>query len=278
MLKWSEVDRIIVNALKEDVGHGDISTEITIPEATQARCEMNTRESCVVCGITVAKRVFTVMDESISVTAYVKDGERVQAPKVLLSAAGNAHSILKAERVALNLTQLMSGVATHTSRFVAAIEGTNATLLDTRKTYPGLREIQKYAVKMGGGQNHRFRLDDGILIKDNHIAVCGGITAAFKRAKEYNPPFKIEVECDSLEQVREALDAGVDMIMLDNMSVEMMEEAVQYINNRIPIEASGNVTLEKIGAIAKTGVDYISVGELTRAPMIDIGLDTEMQC
>jgi nicotinate-nucleotide pyrophosphorylase (carboxylating) len=272
-----EVNRIIKTALTEDIGNGDVTSNATIPEDAETTFVIRVREPMIACGLQVAELVFKTVDANIVITIEAKEGAVVEQGALLLSGKGNARSILAAERVALNLLRQMCGVATLTNRFVKEVEGTNAVILDTRKTIPGLREIQKYAVTIGGGKNHRFRLDDAVLIKDNHISVSGGITQAVAQAKKYAPDMKVEVECDTLSQVDEAAEAGADIIMLDNMSCEMMREAVQKIKGRIPLEASGNVNLQTVRAIAETGVDSISSGMLTNAPQpVDIGLDIDL--
>ncbi len=274
-LDMNEVYRIISTALEEDLGKGDITSRSVIPEDAQMRFAFVAREDMVVAGLPVAQTVLEEIDLSIISEILCEEGQQVKAGTQLITGEGNARSVLAAERVALNLIQRMCGIATLTRRYVDAIEGTNTRLLDTRKTTPGLREIEKYAVRMGGGYNHRFRLDDGVLIKDNHIAVCGSITQAATQARANTPILtRVEVECDTIEQVKEALAAGADMIMLDNMGISTLHEAVNLVAGRITLEASGGVSLETIRDIASTGVDYISVGKLTHsAPSIDIGLD-----
>jgi nicotinate-nucleotide pyrophosphorylase (carboxylating) len=236
---------------------------------------MNARESMVIAGIGIAQRIFQRYDPTLSVTALVKDGVRVDKGTRLLTVSGSARSIVTAERPTLNILQRMCGIATETARYRAEIEGTSACLIDTRKTTPGLRMLEKHAVVCGGGVNHRLGLDNGVMLKDNHIAVAGSITNAVKRARQKLPILtKIEVECDRLEQVREAADAGADVIMLDNMPVAQMPEAVRIVAGRAKIEASGGIRIDTIRAIAMTGVDYISTSKITQsAPAVDIGLD-----
>jgi nicotinate-nucleotide pyrophosphorylase (carboxylating) len=229
----------------------------------------------VIAGIGIAQRIFQRYDPTLSVTALVKDGVRVDKGTRLLTVSGSARSIVTAERPTLNILQRMCGIATETARYRAEIEGTSACLIDTRKTTPGLRMLEKHAVVCGGGVNHRLGLDNGVMLKDNHIAVAGSITNAVKRARQKLPILtKIEVECDRLEQVREAADAGADVIMLDNMPVAQMPEAVRIVAGRAKIEASGGIRIDTIRAIAMTGVDYISTSKITQsAPAVDIGLD-----
>jgi nicotinate-nucleotide pyrophosphorylase (carboxylating) len=229
----------------------------------------------VIAGIGIAQRIFQRYDPTLSVTALVKDGMRVDKGTRLLTVSGSARSIVTAERPTLNILQRMCGIATETARYRAEIDGTSACLIDTRKTTPGLRMLEKHAVVCGGGVNHRLGLDNGVMLKDNHIAVAGSITKAVHRARQKLPILtKIEVECDRLEQVREAADAGADVIMLDNMPVAQMPEAVRIVAGRAKIEASGGIRIDTIRAIAMTGVDYISTSKITQsAPAVDIGLD-----
>ncbi|MDQ4135523.1 MAG: carboxylating nicotinate-nucleotide diphosphorylase [Pseudomonadota bacterium] len=269
------VDRLIDLWLIEDIGSGDLTAQVMIEAAERGRFVMNAREAIVIAGIEVAAGVFRRYDPECRVAALVRDGDRVQEGAVLLEVEGPARSILTCERTALNVLQRLCAVATETARYVAAIEGTGARLIDTRKTTPGLRMLEKHAVTCGGGLNHRLGLDGGVMIKDNHIAVCGSIAAAVERARRSLPVLtKLEVECDRLDQVREALAAGADVIMLDNMSVEHMREAVRIVDRRVPLEASGGIRLDTIRAVAETGVTYISTSKITQsAPAIDIGLD-----
>ena len=271
---------IIENALLEDIGTGDITSNSTIDKNATASFVMRTREDIFVCGCEVAIAVFHAVDPDIKIQIINNDGKYIKEHEIILKGNGNARSILAAERVALNLMQQMSAVATLTRKFVKAIDGTNAKILDTRKTIPGLRNLQKIAVKTGGGENHRFGLYDAILIKDNHISVCGGIAKAINAVRENAPDgMVIEIECDTLEQVREALDAKADIILLDNMTNEQLCEAVElakYTDTKL--EASGGVTLDTVADIAKTGVDYISSGALTHsAGNVDIGLDVVVE-
>lgn len=268
-------DRLIDLWLAEDIGACDLTVQTMIePEAT-GRFRMNAREPMVLAGIAVAARVFKRYDPELEVALRVGDGDRVETGAILIEIAGAARSVLTAERTALNIAQRLCGIANETARYVQAIAGTKARLIDTRKTTPGLRMLEKHAVSCGGGLNHRLGLDGGVMIKDNHIAVCGSIAAAVERARKTLPVLtKLEVECDSLAQVEEAAGAGVDVIMLDNMPLAEMRQAVELIAGRAKVEASGGVRLETIRPIAETGVDYISTSRITQAaPAVDIGLD-----
>ena len=270
-----QVDRLIDLWLSEDIGYCDLTAQLMIDEDAQATFHMNARESMVIAGIGIAQRIFQRYDPTLSVTTMVKDGARVEKGTRLLTVSGSARSIVSAERPTLNILQRMCGIATETARYRAEIDGTSACLIDTRKTTPGLRMLEKHAVVCGGGVNHRLGLDNGVMLKDNHIAVSGSITKAVHRARQKLPILtKIEVECDRLEQVREAADAGADVIMLDNMPVAQMPEAVRIVAGRAKIEASGGIRIDTIRAIAMTGVDYISTSKITQsAPAVDIGLD-----
>lgn len=271
-----EVSRIIQVALAEDVGAGDITSQLIIPESTRATTRMVAREAMVVCGLFVAEAVFKTVDASLQVTINASEGAPVQAGSALMEITGSARSTLTAERVALNLVQRMCGVATLTEQYVREVSGTHAIVLDTRKTMPGLRVLDKYAVRCGGGQNHRLRLDDAVLIKDNHIAVAGGIAAALACVTAGNhQALSVEVECDTLAQVEEALACGATRLLLDNMSLDVLQAAVALAQGKATTEASGNVSLDTIRAIANTGVNYISVGRLTHSVRnVDIGLDS----
>jgi nicotinate-nucleotide pyrophosphorylase (carboxylating) len=275
-LNPNEYQWLIQAALTEDIGNGDITGEILLPEELQASLTMVAREPLVACGVTVAAHVFLLLRDDLRCTGLVEDGTLVAAGTPLLRVEGNARAIVAAERTALNFMARLSAVATLTRRYVDAVAGTNTTILDTRKTLPGYRALDKYAVRIGGGKNHRRRLDDGVLIKDNHIALCGGVSAAIAKAQAETPHLmKILVECDTLEQVREAVAAGADMLLLDNMDTAQLREAAQFAkSHRVSTEASGNMTLERVREVAATGVDFISVGRLTHsAPNVDIGLD-----
>ena len=269
------MSRLIDLWLAEDIGSGDLTSQTMIDAKAQATFDMNARQPMIVAGIEVAAAVFKHYDPAIEVAVKVADGDRVAPKTVLLRVSGPARSLLTAERIALNIVQHMSGIATETARYAEAIAGTRAKLIDTRKTTPGLRMLEKHAVVCGGGTSHRLGLDGGIMIKDNHIAISGSITAAVQRARSGAPVLtKIEVECDRLDQVREALAAKADVIMLDNMSLADMKEAVKLVDGRIPIEASGGVRFDTIRGIAETGVDFISTSKITQAaPAVDIGLD-----
>ena len=260
-------------ALAEDLGKGDITTEAVIPADTRLKLVMATRQDIVLAGLPVAIEVFKRLAASAEITLEAGDGDRLRAGAVIARLEGLAAGLLSAERTALNILQTLSGIATLTGAYADRIEGTGAVLLDTRKTLPGLRALSKYATALGGAANHRLALDDGVLIKDNHIAVAGGASEATRRAKAAGLK-DIEVECDTIEQVKEALDAGADRLLLDNMAPETLREAVAVTGGRVPLEASGGVTLENIAGIAATGVDFISVGAITQsAPAVDIGLD-----
>ncbi|MFL9872525.1 carboxylating nicotinate-nucleotide diphosphorylase [Paraburkholderia megapolitana] len=270
-----QTDRLIDLWLTEDIGYCDLTAQLMIEAHETGAFYMNAREPLIVAGIDVAARVFRRYDSTLDVVVRVKDGDKVDPGAVLLDVRGNARSVLTAERTALNIVQRLSGIANLTAQYVAAVAGTRARLIDTRKTTPGLRMLEKHAVTCGGGLNHRLGLDNGVMIKDNHIAVCGGISKAVQRARRQLPVLtKLEVECDRLEQVSEALEAGVDVIMLDNMSVADMTRAVEMVGGRVQLEASGGINLTTIGAIAKTGVDYISTSKINQAAScVDIGLD-----
>jgi nicotinate-nucleotide pyrophosphorylase (carboxylating) len=270
-----QTDRLIDLWLTEDIGYCDLTAQVMIEAEETGAFYMNARETLIVSGIDIAARVFKRYDPTLEVIVRVKDGQKIEAGTVMIDVSGNARSVLTAERTALNIVQRMSGIANETAKYVAAVAGSNARLIDTRKTTPGLRMLEKHAVTCGGGLNHRLGLDNGVMIKDNHIAVCGGIIQAVQRARRQLPVLtKLEVECDSLTQVAEALEANVDVIMLDNMSVADMTEAVKMVNGRTKLEASGGINLSTIGAISKTGVDYISTSKLNQAAVcVDIGLD-----
>ena len=260
-------------ALAEDLGKGDITTEAVIPADTRLKLVMATRQDIVLAGLPVAIEVFKRLAASAEITLEAGDGDRLRAGAVIARLEGPAAGLLSAERTALNILQTLSGIATLTGAYVDRIEGTGAVLLDTRKTLPGLRALSKYATALGGAANHRLALDDGVLIKDNHLAVAGGASEATRRAKAAGLK-DIEVECDTLDQVAEAIEAGADSLLLDNMGPDMLVQAVDICAGRVMLEASGGVNLATIRAIAETGVDSISVGALTQAaPAVDIGLD-----
>jgi nicotinate-nucleotide pyrophosphorylase (carboxylating) len=268
------VDRIIAQALSEDIHTGDLTTQAVVHGKRPAVARLIAKEEMVLSGIDVAARVFSTLDPQIAFTARFRDGDRARTGEILADMSGDAAFLLQGERVALNLLQRMCGVATLTFSYVEAVKGTRARIVDTRKTTPGLRVLEKYSVRVGGGINHRTGLYDGILIKENHIAAAGGVTEAIRRARAYIPhTLKIEIETETLGQVQEALDAGAEIIMLDNMSVPEMCTAVGMVAGRALLEASGGVNLQTVRAIAETGVDIISVGALTHsARAMDISM------
>jgi nicotinate-nucleotide pyrophosphorylase (carboxylating) len=272
------IEPIVRHALLEDLGRaGDITSEATIPADRRARVIAVARQTGTIAGLTAGLMAFSIFDPSLAVATHAADGDRVQKGARLAVIEGRARSILSAERVALNLLGQLSGVATATARFVDAIKGTRARIVCTRKTTPGLRALEKFAVRCGGGANHRFGLDDGILIKDNHIGVAGGVRVAIEAARRHaGHMVRIECEVDSLAQLEEALAAGVNAVLLDNMTPETLREAVRIAAGRATLEASGGVTLETVRAIAEAGVDLISTGWITHsAPALDVALDFE---
>jgi len=273
-----DLARFVRDVLAEDLGEGgDVTSAACIDEGARFRAEMNCREEIVVAGIEIAIAFFRALDPEVRVEVPVGDGDMVPRGTVLLRLEGSARAMLTAERSALNSLQHLSGIATLTHRYVDAIAGTRATLLDTRKTIPGLRVLEKYAARMGGAANHRMRLDDGVLIKDNHVAVNGGVTEAVRRASAANTGLQIQVEVDRVAQIEPALAAGAQRLLLDNMDSDTLREAVAIVDGRVPLEASGGVNLQTIRGIAGTGVDFISVGRITQsAPAVDIGLDFEL--
>jgi nicotinate-nucleotide pyrophosphorylase (carboxylating) len=274
-----DLDDFVRRVLAEDLGAGgDVTSNATIAADARFSASINCREEIVVAGLDVAAAFFRALDSDVRIEPLVGDGERAAPGTVLMRLDGNARAMLAAERSALNTLQHLSGIATLTRRYADAIEGTGATLLDTRKTIPGLRVLDKYAARMGGAQNHRMRLDDGVLIKDNHVAVCGGVAEAVRAAKTANVGLPVQVEVDRLAQIEPALDAGADRLLLDNMDPVTLRKAVELVAGRVPLEASGGVNLGTIRGIAETGVDYISVGRITQsAPAVDIGLDYALQ-
>jgi nicotinate-nucleotide pyrophosphorylase (carboxylating) len=274
-----DVNDFVRRVLAEDLGSGgDITSAATIDANARFTAEMNCRQPITVAGLDIAVAFFRALDQGVRIDKLTRDGESVAAGTVLLRLEGNARAMLAAERSALNTLQHLSGIATLTRQYVDRIEGTGATLLDTRKTIPGLRLLEKYAARMGGAENHRIRLDDGLLIKDNHVAVAGGVAEAVKAAKAANTGFPVQVEVDRIEQIEPALAAGADRLLLDNMPPLVLREAVALVAGRVPLEASGGVNLETIRGIAETGVNYISVGRITQsAPAVDIGLDYSLQ-
>ena len=278
-LSQDETAEYVTRVLAEDLGSGgDVTSRATIGAAARFVATMNCREPIVVAGIGLAVAFFRALDRDAAIECCVADGDAVAAGTVLLRIEGNARAMLAAERSALNTLQHLSGIATLTRCYVEAIARTNAILLDTRKTIPGLRALGKYAARMGGAHNHRLRMDDGLLIKDNHVAVCGGVEAAVRAAKAADTGLPVQVEVDRIEQIELALAAGADRLLLDNMPPEMLREAVERVAGRVPTEASGGVRLDTIRAIAESGVTYVSVGRITQsAPAVDIGLDYALQ-
>ena len=267
---------ILDKAISEDLGSGDITSMAVIPEDTKFVGKLATREHMICAGLPLLPDIFSRFDPLIKCSILFEDGQTAESGDVLSIIEGPAVALLSGERIAVNMIQHLSGIATLTREYVNEISDTNAILLDTRKTIPGLRELAKYATRVGGAQNHRFRLDDGVLIKDNHIAACGSITDAIKRTKEEGL-IDVEVECDTLTQVEEALAAGADIILLDNMNAEECLAAVNLIDRSVPTEASGDINIQTIRNIAETGVTYISVGKLTHsARAINIGLDWDL--
>jgi len=267
------IDRLIDASLSEDVGAGDLTSAATLAKGARLELVMSTRQDIIVAGLDIAVQVFLRLAPDAHVVCLRKDGERVPSGGQLMTLEGPAQGLLSAERTALNIVQMLSGIATETGHYVDAIAGTGAVLLDTRKTIPGLRVLSKYATRMGGATNHRMTLDDGVLIKDNHIAAAGSVAQAVKLAQDAGLQ-DIEVECDNLEQVAQGIAAGAAKILLDNMSNDELRQAVEMTGGRIALEASGGVSLASIRAIAQTGVDFISVGRITQsAGAVDIGLD-----
>jgi nicotinate-nucleotide pyrophosphorylase (carboxylating) len=280
-LTTAEIRRAVRAALAEDLGGGDVTTLATVPAGAKSVALMRAREPLVVAGIQFVEIAFKLLSKKIQIKNFARDGQRVQAGETILKISGSSRAILSAERVALNFVQRLSGVATATAQFVEAIQGTSAKILDTRKTTPGWRRFEKYAVACGGGKNHRIGLFDMVLIKDNHLVALqnekpNAIAAAILRAREKFPKLKNEVEADTLEQVAQAAAAGADIILLDNMTPTQLRQAVKIIRGRAKTEASGGVNLKTVRAIAATGVDFVSVGAITHsARAVDIGLDFE---
>ena len=269
-----QVDHLILEALKEDISSEDVTTNSVMKEAVPGDVDLICKEDGIIAGLEIFSRVFTLLDADTKVELFCKDGDEVKKGQKMGKVTGDIRVLLSGERVALNYLQRMSGIATYTHSVASLLEGTGITLLDTRKTTPNMRIFEKYAVRVGGGQNHRYNLSDGVLLKDNHIGAAGCVANAVKMAQEYAPFVrKIEVEVETLDQVKEAVEAGADIIMLDNMTPEMMKEAVQLIGGRAKTECSGNVTKENIAKIRDVGVDYVSSGALTHsAPILDISL------
>lgn len=269
-----QVDHLILEALREDISSEDVTTNSVMKEAIKGEVELICKQDGVIAGLDIFKRVFELLDDNVNTEFYCKDGDEVNNGQLLGKVTGDIRVLLSGERVALNYLQRMSGIATYTNQVAKLLNGSKTKLLDTRKTTPNMRIFEKYAVRVGGGYNHRYNLSDGILLKDNHIGAAGSVTKAVQMAKEYAPFVrKIEVEVENMDMVKEAVAAGADIIMLDNMTPQDMKEAVKYINGRAETECSGNVTKENIENLVSIGVDYISSGALTHsAPILDISL------
>jgi len=270
-----DLSEFVTGTLAEDLGiGGDVTSAATMRGDARFTAAIVAREPIVIAGLEIAAAIFHALDAEVEIAELASDGDPIDNGGVLMRLDGNARAMLAAERSALNTLQHLSGIATLTRRYVDAIAGTGATLIDTRKTIPGLRVLDKYAARMGGARNNRMRLDDGVLIKDNHVAACGGVAEAVKRARAANTGLQIQVEVDRIDQIEPALAAGADRLLLDNMALPVLREAVQLVAGRVPLEASGGVNLQTVRAIAETGVDFISVGRITQsAPAVDIGLD-----
>lgn len=268
------VDPWILSALKEDITSEDVSTNSVMPHPQAGEVDLICKEDGIICGLQVFERVFTLLDEKTTVTFFVQDGEAVKKGQLMAKVHGDIRTLLCGERTALNYLQRMSGIATYTHSVAELLKGTKIKLLDTRKTTPNNRIFEKYAVRIGGGNNHRYNLSDGVLLKDNHIGAAGGVKQAIAAAKEYAPFVrKIEVEVETFEMVQEAVEAGADIIMLDNMDTDTLKKSIDYIDGRAEIEVSGNVTKENIERLTGLGVDYVSSGALTHsAPILDISL------
>lgn len=269
-----KVDPLILSALEEDITSEDVSTNSVMQTATMGEVDLICKEDGILCGVQVFARVFTLLDEKTEVEFYAQDGEEITKGQLIGKIRGDIRVLLSGERTALNYLQRMSGVATYTSKMVKMLEGTGIKLLDTRKTTPNNRIFEKYSVRVGGGNNHRYNLSDGVLLKDNHIGAAGGVKEAVAMAKAYAPFVrKIEVEVETFDQVKEAVEAGAHIIMLDNMSTEQLKEAIDYIDHRAEVEVSGNVTAENIARLKSLGVDYVSSGALTHSsPILDLSL------
>lgn len=268
------VDPLIKSAIREDITSEDVSANSVMPQPKLGEVDLICKQDGIICGLPIFERVFKLMDETTEVEFYVKDGDAVTKGQLMAKVTGDIRVLLGGERTALNYLQRMSGIATYTHSVASLLDGTKTKLLDTRKTSPNNRIFEKYAVKVGGGNNHRYNLSDGVLLKDNHIGAAGSVTRAIEMAKEYAPFVrKIEVEVETLDMVREAADAGADIIMLDNMTHEQMEEAIRIIGGRAEVEVSGNVTKDNIAKLTDLGVDFISSGALTHsAPIMDVSL------
>ena len=269
-----QADQLIRMALQEDITSEDVSTNAVMPTATKGTVELIAKEDGVIAGLDIYARVFTILDEKTEIDFHCKDGDEVKKGELMATVTGDIRVLLSGERVALNYLQRMSGIATYTRQVAKLLEGSKVTLLDTRKTTPNCRVFEKYAVRVGGGHNHRYNLSDGVLLKDNHIGAAGGVKEAIMLAKEYAPFVrKIEIEVENMEMVKEAVEASADIIMLDNMDDDMLKEAIAYIDHRAEIEVSGNVTKENIARLTNLGVDYVSSGALTHsAPILDLSL------
>lgn len=269
-----QADQLIRMALQEDITSEDVSTNAVMPTATKGTVELIAKEDGIIAGLDIYARVFTILDEKTEIDFHCKDGDEVKKGELMATVTGDIRVLLSGERVALNYLQRMSGIATYTRQVAKLLEGSKVTLLDTRKTTPNCRVFEKYAVRVGGGCNHRYNLSDGVLLKDNHIGAAGSVTKAIQMAKAYAPFVrKIEIEVETLEQVKEAVEAGADIIMLDNMTPEVMKQAVELINGRAQTECSGNITKENIQKIREIGVDFVSSGALTHsAPILDISM------
>jgi len=269
----SSIKELIRHALEEDIGSGDITTSLVIPQSHESTGLIVAKESFILAGMPFAMEVYNIISESVTFEPLIEDGTRVKKGDIVAEINGKTSAILKGERLALNILQRLSGIATLTNKFVQKVKGTKAKILDTRKTTPCMRYMEKYAVRVGGGRNHRFGLYDGILIKDNHIEAAGDIKRAIELAKEGRHLSKIEVEAETLKEVKDALEAGADIIMLDNMPINEIKEAVRIVKGRVLLEVSGNVSLENVREIAETGVELISVGAITHsAPASDISM------
>ena len=269
-----QADQLIRMALQEDITSEDVSTNAVMPTATRGSVDLIAKEDGVVAGLEIYARVFTILDEKTEIDLHCKDGDEVKKGELMATVTGDIRVLLSGERVALNYLQRMSGIATYTRQVAKLLEGSNVTLLDTRKTTPNCRVFEKYAVRVGGGHNHRYNLSDGVLLKDNHIGAAGSVAKAVRMAKAYAPFVrKIEIEVETLDQVKEAVEAGADIIMLDNMTPEVMKQAVELIDGRAQTECSGNITKENIQKIREIGVDFVSSGALTHsAPILDISM------
>ena len=269
-----QADQLIRMALQEDITSEDVSTNAVMPTATRGNVDLIAKEDGVVAGLEIYARVFTILDEKTEIEFHCKDGDEVKKGELMATVTGDIRVLLSGERVALNYLQRMSGIATYTRQVAKLLEGSNVTLLDTRKTTPNCRVFEKYAVRVGGGHNHRYNLSDGVLLKDNHIGAAGSVAKAVRMAKAYAPFVrKIEIEVETLDQVKEAVEAGADIIMLDNMTPEVMKQAVELIDGRAQTECSGNITKENIQKIREIGVDFVSSGALTHsAPILDISM------